>query len=112
MLNKLIMYTIAWDMQVSKPVAIVEEFARLCNAVATSSFDKNTRAVDFGRLDDTKLKATAFFGYNDDVWRALLNAGTLCAASRLASRSLIRICHTTRCTRHFTHTCVEGRVPC
>eukprot|EP00892_Ulva_mutabilis_P011345 jgi/Ulvmu1/8583/UM045_0026.1 len=60
---------------VSKPVPLVREFARFCNDVVAGSFDEDARSVDFGRLDDTPVKATALFGYTEDVWKALVEVG-------------------------------------
>ena len=63
--------------QVSKPVPLVREFSRLCIDVAAGSFDADSRSVDFGLLNEAEVKATALFGYNDDVWKALLDVGEL-----------------------------------
>lgn len=68
---------IHWVLQVSKPVAVVQEFVRVCNAIAEGSFDDSTRSVDFNRLDATQIKATGFFGDRHSVWSALVDVGVL-----------------------------------
>lgn len=61
--------------KVSKPVPLVKEFSRLCNDVISGSFESGSRSVDFGALAKIKIRATALFGYNDDVWKALVDVG-------------------------------------
>lgn len=63
--------------QVSKPVPIVSEFARLCNAVHEGSFNAASRKVDFAALNQIQVHPIALFGYNDDVWDTLVAAGTV-----------------------------------
>ena len=62
--------------QVSKPVPIFSEFARLCNEVLDGSFDIVSRKVNFADLSQL-VQPVALFGYNADVWDELGKAGAL-----------------------------------
>lgn len=62
-------------LQVSKSVAIVHEFVRLCNDIAPGSFDVDGRSVDFRRLDSSRIRPVALFGHSEDVWKAMTDVG-------------------------------------
>lgn len=63
------------QLQVSKSVAIVHEFVRLCNDIAPGSFDEDGRSVEFRRLDSSRIQPIALFGHSEDVWKAMTDVG-------------------------------------
>jgi hypothetical protein len=50
-------------------------FADLCNCLSPGSFDSDEREVSFSTLNAIMTKSIGLFGYDEDVWRVLYNAG-------------------------------------
>ena len=61
--------------QVNKPVALVDQFAALCNRAAAGSFDAGERKVNFEALDSVSAHVVGLFGDNDAICDLLIQQG-------------------------------------